>query len=63
MVYRHAVVAAFCIYAQRDEDAAIKGGWGRALNSQRNYIVNHGKSWNCFFFFFNFCGNPVKEYC
>ena len=26
MVYRHAVVASFCIYAQRDEDAAIKGG-------------------------------------
>ena len=27
MVYKHAVVAAFNIYAQRGEDAAEKGGW------------------------------------
>ena len=26
MVYKHAVVAAFCIYAQRVEDAAKRGG-------------------------------------
>ena len=28
---------------------------GRALNSNGNNIVDHGKSWNCFL---NFCGNP-----
>ena len=28
MVYKHAVVAAFCIYAQRGEVAAKKGGGG-----------------------------------
>ena len=27
MVYKHAVVAAFRIYAQRSEDAAKRGGW------------------------------------
>ena len=46
MISRHAVVAAFHIYAQRDEDAAKRGGWsGPALNSHGNYIVDHGKSW------------------
>ena len=27
MIYKHAVVAAFSIYAQRSEDAAKMGGW------------------------------------
>ena len=32
---------------------------GRALNSHRNYIVDHGKSWkNHGIVFLNFCGNP-----
>ena len=26
-VYKHAVVAVFCIYAQSGEDAAKRGGW------------------------------------
>ena len=47
MVYKHAVIAAFCIYAQRGEDAAKRGGWRLCinLNSHGNYIVDHGKSW------------------
>ena len=32
---------------------------GRALNSQGNYIVDHGKSWkNHGILFLNLCGNP-----
>ena len=31
-----------------------------ALNSHKNYIVDHGKSWkNHGILFFNICGNPV----
>ena len=52
MVYKHAVVAAFCIYAQRGEEAEVGG---RAINSHGNYIVDNGKSWknhwNCVFEF------------
>ena len=44
MVYMHAVVAAFRIYAQRGEDAAKTRGWSRAFNSHGNYIVDQGKS-------------------
>ena len=44
MIYKHAVVAAFRIYAQHGEDAAKGEVGGRALNSYRNYIVDHGKS-------------------
>ena len=59
MVYKHAVVAAFCIYAQHGEDAAKREVGGRALNSYGNYIVDHGKSWkNHRIVFLNFCGNP-----
>ena len=55
LVYKHAVVAAFCIYAQRGEDAAKMEGW-----RPWNYIVDHGKSWkNHGIVFLNFCGNPV----
>ena len=58
MVYKHAVVAAFLIYAQRCEGTAKRGGY--ALNSHGNYIVDHGKSWkNHGIVFLNFCGNPV----
>ena len=55
MVYKHTVVAAFHIYAQRGEDAAKRGGLRGSLNSHGNYIVDHGKiiekSWNCVFEF------------
>ena len=49
MVYKHAVVAAFPIYAQLVK-MLIKGEVGVcALNSHGNYIVDHGKSWIRFF--------------
>ena len=58
MVYKHAVVAAFHIYAQHGEDAAKRGGWSPC--SHGNYIVDHGKSWkNHGLVILNFCGNPV----
>ena len=58
-MYTHAVVAAFPIYAQRDEDVA-KGGALRPCISHGNYIADHGKSWkNHGIVFLNFCGNPV----
>ena len=57
MVYKHAVVVAFHIYAQRGEDDAKGEVEGCALNSHDSYIVDHGKSWNRVFF--HFCGNPV----
>ena len=60
MVYMHAVVAAFRIYAQRGEDAAKGEVGGRAFNSHGNYIVDQGKSWeNHGIMFLNFCGNPA----
>ena len=35
---------------------------GRTLNSHRNYIVDHGKSWkNHGIVILNFCGNPALE--
>ena len=46
MVYKHALVSAFCIYAQRGEDAAKSGGW-RPCISHGNYIVDHGKYEGC----------------
>ena len=53
MVYKHAVVAAFSIYAQHGEVAAKVC----ALISHGNYIVDHGKSWkNQGIVFLNFCG-------
>ena len=51
MVYKHAVAAAFSIYAQCGQVAAKRGLGGHALNSHGNYIVDHGKSWNCVFEF------------
>ena len=36
---------------------------GCALNSQGNYIVDHGKSWkNHAIVFLNFSGNPAKPF-
>ena len=59
MVYKHAVVAAFRIYAQPGEDDAKRGVEGIALNSHGNYNVDHGKSWkNHGIVFLNFCGSP-----
>ena len=43
MVYKHAVVAAFHIYAQRGENVAKREVGGHGLNSHGNYIVDHGK--------------------
>ena len=64
MVYKHAVVAAFRIYAQCGEDAAKRGGWRPALNSHGNNIVDHGESWkNHGIVFLNFCGNPERQFC
>ena len=42
MVYKHAVVAAFHVCAQRGEDAVKRGGW-RPCISHGNYAVDHGK--------------------
>ena len=46
MVSKHAVVAAFCIHAQRGEDAAKTQGevGDHVLISHGNYIVDHGES-------------------
>ena len=55
----HAVVAAYRIDAQFGEDAAKGEIGGSALNSHRNYIVDHGISWKHHgIVFLNFCGNP-----
>ena len=47
MIYKHAVVAAFHIYAQRGEDAAKRGGWRPALKIVMEITLlnmeNHGK--------------------
>ena len=52
-LFKHFAVAAFLICALRGEDAAkVKGEVGGcALNSHGNYIIDHGKSWNCVFQF------------
>ena len=42
MFYKHAVVAAFRIYAQRGEDAAKRGDLRPCIYSHGNYIVGHG---------------------
>ena len=61
MVYKHAVVAVFLIYAQHGEDAAKWGGWMPCI-SHGNYIVDHGKSRkNHGIVFLNFCGNSVSS--
>ena len=64
MVYKHAVFAAFRMYAQCGE-MLIKGEVGGcALNSHGNYIDDHGKSWkNHGIVFLNFCGKLVNRIC
>ena len=47
-LFKYITVAAIRIYAQHGEDAAERG---HALNSNGNYIVDHGKSL-CFCFEF-----------
>ena len=48
MVYKHAVVAVFRIYAQCGEVAAKRGRLESALDSHGNYIqfVDYRKPWN-----------------
>ena len=56
-LFKYITVAAFHIYAQRGDDAAKSMP---ALNSDGNYIVDHGKSWKKHgIMFLNFCGNPA----
>ena len=50
-LFKYITVAAFHIYALCGDDAAKRGGWSCASNSHENYIVDHGKSWNCVFEF------------
>ena len=58
-LFKYISVAAFCFYAQRGEDAAKQAVGGRALNSHKNFIVDHGKSWkNHGILFMYFCRNP-----
>ena len=51
MVYYHAVVAAFCIYSQRGEVAAKRGGWSLYLIVMEITLLIMEKSWNCVFEF------------
>ena len=59
MVYKHAVIAAFCVYDQHGEDAAKRGGWRLCIiNSLENYkLLIMGKSWN---FVFEFLWEPCS---
>ena len=53
-LFKYITVAAFSIYAQIGEEMKmqLKEEVGdHALNSHGNYIVDHGKSWNCVFEF------------
>ena len=54
--FKYVTVAAVHIYALRGEDEAKIGGWRPCiLNSHGDYLVVHGKSWNCVL---KSCGNP-----
>ena len=53
MIYIHSVVAAFYIYAQRDEDAAKTRGWRHGITLL--FIENHE------IVFLNSCGNPALK--
>ena len=46
MVYKHAVVAASCIYAQRGEIAAKRRGWFKHFYLYTLYIEQHIKTYN-----------------
>ena len=50
MVYKHAAVAAFLIYAQHGEDAA-KTMYYIVKEITLLFVEIHGKSWNCAFEF------------
>ena len=57
MVYKHAVVAAFCIYAQRGADATKMGSWRPCIYFKEMTMLimeNHG------IVFLNFGENPVS---
>ena len=60
MVYKHAVVAAFPIFAQGCEVVAKRGGWSRCIIIVMEITLlimeNHG------IVVLNFCGNPVYVY-
>ena len=63
MVYKHADLntllllhSAFILSMMKMPQKGEVGGC--ALNSHGNYIVDHGKSWNCFFGFL--CKDEVK---
>ena len=47
MVYKHAVVAAFCTYAQHGEVASKRGGWSlcikKVMEITLSIVENHGK--------------------
>ena len=51
MVYKHVVVAAFHNMLSMVKMLLKREVGGCALNSHGNYIVDHGKSWNCDFEF------------
>ena len=50
MVNKHAVVAAFHIYAQHGEDDAKGGGWRPCIVMEITSLIME-KSWNCVFEF------------
>ena len=59
MVYKHAYLNKLLLlhfaFMLSMVKMSLKGdGGSHALNSHENYIVDHGKSWNCVL---NFCGN------
>ena len=63
MVYKHAYLntllllhSAFMLSVVKMPQEGEVGG--HVLNSHGNYIVDHGKLWNCVF---DFCGNPVNH--
>ena len=57
MVYKHAVAAAFHIYAQPGEVAAKRGGWSLCI--KKSWKLNCSSWKNHGIMFLNFCGNPV----
>ena len=60
-LFKYSTVAAFRVYAQRGEDAPKGEVGGHALNSHGNYIVDHGKSWNCLLLFFISVGTLTES--
>ena len=59
-VYKHAVVATFCILLRVVNKLLKEEVGDSALNRHGNYIADHGKSWkNHGIVFLNFCGIPA----